>query len=314
MKPASSNAVNVSNSYRINVPSSYDDEKIIETAAASLRQSYRRLLDSILPHENALTIAKYIMSMRTEINLADHYRQDLIVVLTRLSSYISNNNNKAFKMITRQDILDFLNSFRKPDSSDHLHKWIGTYNTYRMHLLRFFKWLYYPDIEPNKRPKPKVIDNIPQLKRKEQSIYKPTDLWTIQDDLLFLKYCPSKRIKCYHAMCRDTGCRPHELLKLRIKDIAFKSIGNRQYAEVLVNGKTGSRHIPLIDSIPYIKDFLDHEHPQPNIPNAIFLCGNRRSLGRMLCTNSLENIYAYYKSELFAKILLEDPNTYLSNV
>ena len=110
-------------------------------------------------------------------------------------------------------------------------------------------------------------------------------------------------------MSRDTGCRPHELLKLRIKDIAFKSIDNRQYAEVLVNGKTGSRHIPLIDSIPYIKDFLDHEHPQPNNPNAIFLCGNRRSLGRMLCTNSLENIYAHYKSELFAKILLEDPNT-----
>lgn len=155
MKPASSDAANVSNNYRTIVSSSsYDDDKIIETAAASLRQSYHRLLDSILPHENALTIAKYIMSMRTEINIADHYRQDLIVVLTRLSSYISNknnNNNKAFKIMTRQDVLDFLNSFRKPDSSDLLHKWIGTYNTYRMHLLRFFKWLYYPDIEPNKR-------------------------------------------------------------------------------------------------------------------------------------------------------------------
>ncbi|HZC20610.1 MAG TPA: hypothetical protein VE223_03110 [Nitrososphaeraceae archaeon] len=312
MKPAYSDDVNVSNNYRTNASSSsYDDDKIIETAAASLRQSYHRLLDTIIPHENALTIAKYIMSMRTEINLSDHYRQDLIVVLTRISRYTSsnNNNNKAFKMMTRQDILDFLNSFRKPDSSDPLHKWIGTYNTYRMHLLRFFKWLYYPDIEPNKRPKPKVIDNIPQLKRKEQSIYRPTDLWTIQDDLLFLRYCPSKRIRCYHAMSRDTGCRPHELLKLRIKDIAFRSICNRQYAEVLVNGKTGSRHIPLIDSIPYIKDFLDHEHPQPNNPNAIFLCGNRRSLGRMLSTSSLENIYAHYKSELFAKILLEDPNT-----
>ena len=52
-------------------------------------------------------------------------------------------------------------------------------------------------------------------------------------------------------MSRDTGCRPHELLKLRIKDIVFKNTGKRQYAEVLVNGKTGSRYIPLIrfDSI-----------------------------------------------------------------
>ena len=158
MKPAYSDAVKVSNNYHTIISlSSYDDEKIIETAVASLRRSYHRLLESILPHENALTIAKYIMSMKTEINLADHYRQDLIAVLTKLLSYISSNNNntKTFMMVTRQDVLDFLNSFRKPDSLDPLHKWIGTYNTYRMHLLRFFKWLYYPDIEPNKRPKPK---------------------------------------------------------------------------------------------------------------------------------------------------------------
>jgi hypothetical protein len=33
--------------------------------------------------------------------------------------------------------------------------------------------------------------------------------------------------------------------------VIFKSTsGGKQYAEVLVNGKTGSRHIPLISSIP----------------------------------------------------------------
>jgi integrase len=100
--------------------------------------------------------------------------------------------------------------------------------------------LYYPDIEQNKRPKPSIVDNIPQLKRKEKSIYKPTDLWTTEDDLLFYEYCPSKPIKCYHAISRDTSCRPHEILKLRIKDIFFKTSGNYQYAEVLVNGKTGT--------------------------------------------------------------------------
>ena len=109
-------------------------------------------------------------------------------------------------------------------------------------------------------------------------------------------------------MSRDTGCRPHELLKLHVKDIVFKSTGNRQYAEVLVNGKTGSRHIPLIDSIPYIKDFLDHEHLQPGNPNAVFLCGNGKSLGGMLGISALGGIYANYKSELFAKILLQDSN------
>ena len=55
----------------------------------------------------------------------------------------------------------------------------------------------------------------------------------------FLKYCPSKRDKCYLMISRDTGYRPHEILKLRLKDISFKTTDEgHQYAEVLVNGKT----------------------------------------------------------------------------
>ena len=40
-------------------------------------------------------------------------------------------------------------------------------------------------------------------------------------------------------------------------------MGNYQYVETVVNGKTGTRPLPLINSIPYLKDYLDHEHPQP---------------------------------------------------
>jgi integrase len=243
--------------------------------------------------------------MRTEINLSDNYRRDLIILLCRFSR---TNHHKPFEQIIRQEIISFLDSVRKAEEVDSLHKWIGTYNLYRTHILRFFKWLYYPGILPDKRPRPAVIKNIPKLKRKEQSIYKPTDLWTKEDDLLFLKYCPSKRMKCYHAMSRDTGCRPHELLKLRIRDIIFKSAGDAQYAEVLVNGKTGSRHIPLINSLPYVKDYLDQEHPQPNNNNAPLFAAERKSLGRAIQLSSLYSLYDTYKKELFPKLLQDSRN------
>src|ERR671919_1528050 len=178
------------------------------------------------------------------------------------------------------------------------------YNLYRIHLIRFFKWLYSPDVEPDKRAKPSVIENIPQLKRKEKSIYKPTDLWTSEDDLLFLKYCPSKRMKCFHTMAKDTSCRPHELLKLRIKDVTFKIAPDKsQYAEATVNGKTGNRQLVLIDSIPYVKDYLDHEHPQPGNPNSIFLSGNRKSLGRTIGIKAVENMYKRYRIRFFPRLL-----------
>ncbi len=108
-------------------------------------------------------------------------------------------------------------------------------------------------------------------------------------------------------MAYDTGCRPHELLRLRIKDIVFKSTSTRQYAEVLVNGKTGPRHIPLIESIPYVKDYLDHEHPHPSNPNAVFISGIGRSMGRSIDSHTISVIYAAYKKELFPKLLQNVP-------
>jgi integrase/recombinase XerD len=211
-----------------------------------------------------------------------------------------------FRDATRDNVIGFLDRYRKSDTQDPMHKWIGTYNVFRAHLIRFFKWLNSPDIEPDKRLKPSMIENIPRLKRKETSIYKPSDLWTQQDDLLFLKYCPTKRGKCYHAISRDTSCRPHEIVKLKIKDIVFKTTGKSQYAEILVNGKTGSRRIPLIDSIPYLKDYLDHEHPQPGNPNAPLICGTRRGLGRHILTVQIYKLYDELKRQSFPK-LLESP-------
>ena len=278
------------------------DRKIDETGAG-LPASYTKSLRSI-SEANAATIVEYIAAMKSEVNLSDHYRKDVIEALSRFSKY---NNNKPFKDVTRTNILEFLDSFRKPETSDPLHKWIGTYNIFRIYLLRFFKWLYYPDIEPAKRSKSLVIENIPQLKRKEKSIYKPSDLWSQQDDLLFLKYCPSKRDRCYHAISRDLSCRPHELLKLKIRDISFKTVGSSQYAEVVVNGKTGTRPIPLIDSIPYLKDYLDHEHPQPTNPNSPLICGTGRSLGRHFKAFGIYLIYNEYKKQIFPQ-LLESPN------
>jgi integrase len=301
----SSEATTSLHSFNNTIKDALFDRKI-DIATEGLELQYVNRLRTLHP-ENAMIVFNYIQAMRTEINLSDNYRRLNIFLLSDLSKFHNDNNNKLFKHISRDDILSYLDSLRKSEAADPLHKWIGTYNLYTVLLIRFFRWLYYPNIEQKKRPKPSIIDNIPQLKRKEKSIYKPTDLWTTEDDILFYKYCPSKRIKCYHAISRDTSCRPHEILKLRIKDIFFKTAGNYQYAEVLVNGKTGTRHIPLINSIPYLKDYLDHEHPQPSNPNAILICSMKKTLGRAMKSHSLLDIYSKYKKEFFPR-LLDNPN------
>jgi hypothetical protein len=174
--------------------------------------------------------------------------------------------------------------------------------------------LHYPDIrEPKRRNelsalerKPDCIIGIKQLRRKEISCYKPSDLWSQEDDLVFLKWVTNKRDRCYHTMARDLSARPHEILSLKIKDIMFKTAGNKQYAEVLVNGKTGTRHIPLIQSIPYIKDWLSN-HPSRNNSNSpLFVALGKNSMGKQLSARGLYGIYKCYKEEFLPRQLKDN--------
>ena len=242
--------------------------------------------------------------MQTEINPSINYRKINRNTLTKLSRF---HKNKAFANMKREDIISYLNTLRKSEDTDPLHKWIGTYNLHIGNLIRFFKWLYNPTKDMPDRLKPDVVSNIPKLRRKEQSIYKPSDLWTLEDDLVFLKWCPNKRDRCYHAISRDLSARPQEILDLRIRDVVFRHVGNKHYAEVLVNGKTGSRHLPLFDSIPYLKEWLD-QHPQRNNKNAYLICTmNRSSVGGPLTRNSLLEIYASQYKKKYFPLLLRDP-------
>lgn len=270
----------------------------LQSVTEGLKPEFYRLIES---SKDQQVICKYLKDIKNEISISLGYQKIIIKVL----AYLSRSSKKKFKEMGKDDIILFLNSYRKNETEDPLHSWVATYNLYLVIMGRFFKWLYHPDLSPKERPKPSFID-IPRLNRKEQSIYKPTDMWTQEDDILFLKYCSSKRDKCYHAISRDSSCRPHELLKLKIKDVVFKMAGDRQYAEVLVNGKTGQRHIPLINSIPYLKDWIDN-HPQSANSDAILFCGLNKSLGRPIRMETLNHIYSEYKKRIFPK-LLENPN------
>jgi uncharacterized protein YihD (DUF1040 family) len=173
---------------------------------------------SRLSKENALTICDYIIAMKREINPRLTYKRYTIQILSELSRTVG--IEKKFIDMTRDDVLCYLDKCRKTEEEDPLHKWIGSYNTKLVILSRFFKWLYYPNVENPKRrselsvfeKKPDCIKGIAKLKRKEVSCYKPSDLWSQEDDLVFLKWVTNKRDRCYHTMARDLSARPHEVL------------------------------------------------------------------------------------------------------
>jgi hypothetical protein len=85
-----------------------------------------------ITRENCLTIIAYILVFMQESNPVEQYRVNTIFRLKRLAEYY---NPKSFKDMTRQDIIEFLDSLRKPDSVDPLHKWKGNYEITRVVIL-----------------------------------------------------------------------------------------------------------------------------------------------------------------------------------
>lgn len=256
--------------------------------------------------ENAKMLCDFITQEINNQNIKASTKLTHIKILCWFSKYLDHKN---FHLITRDDIIGYLNSLRKSESSDPTHKWIGTYNTRQMILSKFFRWLFNKnEFDSKKWITPPLMQGIKQLPRKERSPYKPMDIWTEEDHAIFLKYCPQSRDRCYHAMANDTSCRPHELLSLRINDIVFKlSSTKKQYAEVnITNSKTKPRTLPLIFSLPYLKDWLE-SHPKRNNPTAfLFISLADSNYGDQLSENSLYKLYSRtYRRIYFPKLVDE---------
>ena len=97
-------------------------DRKIEDVAAGLLTHYSNLIRkvSLSNKENALTIMAYVNAIRTEANLSDNYRMDLIRILSTFSNYFQ--HKLSLKHITLDNLLAFLDAFCKPESVDLLHK------------------------------------------------------------------------------------------------------------------------------------------------------------------------------------------------
>jgi integrase len=299
----------------VNIHNNNDNLIDLEKRMELLTKGYSSYYNSLfkkLSMENRGNAKILYDFLETEYNIQNVKHSTIVTHVKAICLFNEYLNYKDFEKITKEDIIYYLSSLRKTESDDPTHKWIGTYNTRQMVLNKFFRWLYNHhqnnESDHEKWITSPYMQGIKQLSRKEKSPYKPSDIWTNKDHALFLKYCPEKRDKCYHAMANDTSCRPHELLSLKLKDIKFKVSSTRiQYAEVhIIESKTKPRTLPLIFSIPYIKGWID-SHPLTNNPDAfLFISLADSNFGQQLSENALYKQYTRsYKKRYFPK-LLED--------
>jgi integrase/recombinase XerD len=201
-----------------------------------------------------------INNLKVAIMLANHFRSQ---------SLLSVNSS--------QQIIDFLDSKKKPLDMDPERKWITTWNHYLHRTKLFFRWLHNRgkknhSIEITDSGSDWVTPHFVQIKTKKTkrvSPYAETELWDRDEILLVAKYESYKRNKAILTLLWDLDARPHELTLLRIKNISIRERYGE--GEIPHEAKTGSGPVLLTCSFPYVRDWLN-EHPFRNEPDARLIC------------------------------------------
>jgi site-specific recombinase XerD len=148
---------------------------------------------------------------------------------------------------------------------------------------RFYKWLNggeeYPECVRWIRTGAKKNNNT-----------LPEDLLVEEEVKQLIEACKNTRDRAIVSLLWETGCRIGELLTLRIKNVSFEETITR----VTVHGKTGSRRVPVIDSTPYLAEWLDNhsakEEPDAPMWVGIGTVGRDRRLGYASIRKMLQDV------------------------
>ena len=81
----------------------------------------------------------------------------------------------------------------------------------------------------------------------------PEDMLTHTEVAKLLQLATNERDKAIIALLYDSGIRVGELLNMRVKDVYLTD----EPTHILVNGKTGPRKIPILESVPYLANYLN---------------------------------------------------------
>lgn len=185
---------------------------------------------------------------------------------------------KDFDNVTDKDILDYFANLKGKNNKELAE---DTISNYQINAIVFYKWLGKKD----------VVDAILKIKRKKRKngFLSREDLPTKEELLKIIKEAPRLRDKALIFVLYESAMRAHECLNLRIKDVKIYD----NYAELTVrSSKTEQRIIPIINSIPLLKQWIN-EHPTGNMDDFLWISfknGNKEYSKVRITIDSLQKL------------------------
>ncbi len=118
----------------------------------------------------------------------------------------------------------------------------------------------------------------------------PDVLLNRNDVKKMIKKCDHPRDKAIIAVLYESGARLSEFLGLKLRSIDFDKYGAIMRLNPDADNKTGTRRIRLVESEPYLRDWIQH-HPDQDDKNApLFISLASRSYGTQLSNSGCRGL------------------------
>ena len=190
--------------------------------------------------------------------------------------YLAELLKKDFDKANREDIMRVVGII-----NEHPKYSAWTKVTYKKILKRFYKWLRDTDESP---PEVKWIKA--DLKRCEKKLPGDGDLLTEQDVKKIIDTANKPRDKAFVSLLYESGCRIGEIASIQIKDVKFDDYG----ATINVQGKTGSRIIRVISSVPYLATWIQNHNLKHDKTAPLWICIGGKNGNNMMSYSNFRNL------------------------
>lgn len=166
--------------------------------------------------------------------------------LTRMKVVAEYVEDQPFDDMEKANVKDIVEWATNKYDSDE------TVDTYKNVIRSFWKWM-----DPDDGGAPKTVAWI-KLKNSNGGDTLPKDLLTKDDIEAQADAAKNPRDKAFIWLLYESGARIGELIDLTVGDIEDRKNGKK----VVIDGKTGARRLPLVESVPHLNKWLN-AHPNP---------------------------------------------------
>jgi site-specific recombinase XerD len=179
--------------------------------------------------------------------------------MLRIHRFAECLGEKNFKDATKDDIINYVNQMKARNLK------AGSIREEQAVLKHFYTWLFDGDA-------PECVRWI-KLKTNQNNI-RPEDLLTEDEIKKMIDASSNFRNKAIISTLYESGCRISEFLNIKLKDMRFDEFG----VKIKVDGKTGERDIRIVNSTPYIKEWMKNHPTKNDLESYLWLTNNGERL------------------------------------